>query len=124
MRIFREQRGLVRLSPFSLSAALSFFRYRSMDTGLMVLSFSAMPSVGRPPGDILHLPPHKGGEDFPAFVPEKDPDEAEGSDDVIGIDPFAFAMGGPFSLRFELYRLPIAIDQDFSDRLVAEEPDR
>ena len=38
----RESMGLVRLFPFNLMFSLSFLRCRSMDAGLIFVSFSAM----------------------------------------------------------------------------------
>jgi hypothetical protein len=40
-----------------------------------------------------------------AFIPEEGPDEAEGSDDLIGIDFFTGTVGGSFFRRFKFDRL-------------------
>jgi hypothetical protein len=45
IRLFREQRGLVRLFLLSLRASLSFLRYRSMAAGLVFLSFFVISGV-------------------------------------------------------------------------------
>jgi hypothetical protein len=60
---------------------------------------------GRPLGDSVHLLPHKRGQEFPAFIPEERPDEAEGSDDLIGVDFFTGTVGGSFFRRLEFDRL-------------------
>jgi hypothetical protein len=39
------------------------------------------------------------------FVPEEGPDEAEGGDDLVGVDFFALMDGGSFFRRFEFDRL-------------------
>jgi hypothetical protein len=64
---------------------------------------------GRAEGDSVYLLPYKGGQylrtfDSTAFIPKEGPDEAEGSDDLIGIDFFTGTVGG-FFLRLEFDRL-------------------
>jgi hypothetical protein len=39
-----------------------------------------------PADDIVYLPAHKGSQELAAFIPEEGPDQAEGHDDLIGID--------------------------------------
>ncbi|MDR2050039.1 MAG: hypothetical protein LBP69_11355, partial [Treponema sp.] len=51
-----------------------------------------------------------------AFIPEEGPDQTESGDDLTGIDPLAFPVGGPLFFRFELYRLPVQVHQDRFDR--------
>jgi hypothetical protein len=77
----------------------------------------------RPRGDVPHLLPHQGGEDFSstsltyAFVPEEHPDQPEGHDDLTGIFPLSFTVCGPFPLRLEFDRRAVSAEQDFPDRL-------
>jgi hypothetical protein len=78
-----------------------------------------MSPVRLPCGDVRHLLAHKRCQNLPAFVPEEGPDEAEGGDDLIGIETLAFAVGRPFFFWFELDRLPLAVYQDFPDRFFA-----
>jgi hypothetical protein len=62
---------------------------------------------------------HEGSEDFPAFVPEELPDQAQRGDDLFGIDTLSFAVGGPF-----FYRFAVCGDQEFSWRPGVENSDR
>jgi hypothetical protein len=84
---------------------------------------------GRPRGDVPHLLPHQRREDFSstsltyAFVPEEGPDQPEGRDDLTGIDSFSRAVCGTFLFRLELHRPAFSVDQDFPDRLAAQQPD-
>jgi hypothetical protein len=59
---------------------------------------------GGPLRDEGHLLTQEGGEKFPALKPEEGPDEAEGIDDLVGIDFFALSVGGSFFRRFEFDR--------------------
>jgi hypothetical protein len=52
---------------------------------------------GRPPDDIIHLPAHEGNRELPALIPEEGPDQAQGGDNIIGVD--FFAVGGSFFFR-------------------------
>ncbi|MHB9291956.1 hypothetical protein Holit_01044 [Hollandina sp. SP2] len=40
----------------------------------------------------------KGSQELPAGIPEEGPDDAEGGDDLIGIDFFALPIVGGLSL--------------------------
>jgi hypothetical protein len=56
----------------------------------------------RPLSDEVHLPTDEGGQELrifgsTAFIPEERPDEAEGGDDLVGIDFLAEAVGRFFS---------------------------
>jgi hypothetical protein len=53
-------------------------------------------------------------------MPEEYPDEAEGGDDLIGVDFFAFPVGGSFLGRLELDRLAFYDDGLHRFRFVEE----
>jgi hypothetical protein len=104
IRLLRESRGLVRLFPFSLRAALSF-----SGTGRWPRTYPAEQSggfggdtEGRTGGYVRHLPAHQRREYFPTFVPEEGPDQTDAADDLFGVDTLTFPVGGPLfsGLRF------------------------
>jgi hypothetical protein len=74
---------------------------------------------GRPEDDVLHLLPHEGGQNFPAFIPEERPDQTEGNDGLIGIDSFSRAIRGSLLFRIKLHRPAIPAEQDFPNRFAA-----
>ena len=73
---------------------------------------------GGPGGGEGHVLADEGSQELPAFMPEEGPDEAEGIDDLAGIDFFALPVGGSFFPRFEFDRF--AFDDERGLRLVEE----
>ena len=75
IRLLREARGLVRLLPLSLRAALSFFRYRSIVAGLTRVSCSAISEVIPKAGywAMKGICCRMNGTNLPAFIPEECP---------------------------------------------------
>jgi hypothetical protein len=47
------------------------------------------------------------GKELPTCIPEEGPDEAEGSNDLVGIDFLAGAIGGLFFVGLSLTALPL-----------------
>jgi hypothetical protein len=44
---------------------------------------------------------HEGREQLPALIPKKRPDQAQGGDDIVGVDFFALPVGRPWFGGFE-----------------------
>ena len=117
MRLFKDSSGFVRLFPFSLSAALSFFRYRSIVAGLLFASFSAISPVILKAGHRARCTPFAAASAEPvsadfsptALEPEKRPDRPQTVDDPVSIDTPAASVGGPFFLRlyFDCRAVPV-----------------
>jgi hypothetical protein len=49
-------------------------------------------------------------------MPEEGPDHSENGDDLVGVEPFSGAVGGPLLFRLEFHRLPVQGDKDFPGR--------
>jgi hypothetical protein len=66
---------------------------------------------GRPSGDAPHLPPHQGGEDLPACIPEEDPEDFEDGDDLVGVDTFPLRFAGRFFSGLSFTGFPSRADR-------------
>jgi hypothetical protein len=64
----------------------------------------------------------EGSQELPAFMPEEGPDEAEGSDDFVGIDLFPLPVGGSFFWWFECDRFAIDDERGLRGLRLVEEP--
>jgi hypothetical protein len=107
----------VRLCPLILSASRSSAcRHRAY--GLELSRYVIGDDERRPPGDVLHLLPHKRGWYLPAVVSEKHPNQPERRDDPIGIDPLARTVRRTLFSQRELYRPAMSVDRQFLDRFV------
>jgi hypothetical protein len=116
---FQGITGFGEVFPLQLQGILVFFQvsvYGGRTYGFEFFRYVGGTIEGGPSGDSGHLLSHEGGEDLPALVPEKGPDQAEGGDDLVGIQPLAFSLGGSLLFRFEFYRFPVPVEQDFLHR--------
>jgi hypothetical protein len=111
--VFEEVAGFGEDFAFEGEGGLVFFKGTVDGSGAYGQEFSfdvRRDTEGRPSGDRVHLLPHKRSQDLrtsglTAFIPKEGPDEAEGSDDLMGVDFFTGTVGGSFLRRLEFDRL-------------------